>query len=67
MYYFNPEKPLRLAKFYGIGGIFNLAIQVLFTKPSILDSINKSACLIFFAQTAEPFALTLGVLSGSFV
>jgi len=32
MYYFNPEKPLRLAKFYGIGGTFNLAIQILFTS-----------------------------------
>jgi predicted phosphodiesterase len=36
MYYFNPEKPLRLAKFYGIGGIFNLAIQILFTRVSKL-------------------------------
>ena len=26
MYYFEAEKPLRLAKFYEIGGTFNLAI-----------------------------------------
>jgi hypothetical protein len=27
MYYLEPEKPLRLAIFYGIGGNFNLAIR----------------------------------------
>jgi len=29
LYYFNPEKPHHLAKFDGIGGTFNLAIQQL--------------------------------------
>jgi hypothetical protein len=31
MYNFLPEKPLRLAIFYGIGETFNLAIRILFT------------------------------------
>ncbi len=34
MYDFEPEKPLRLAKFYGIGKTFNLAICALFTTLS---------------------------------
>jgi hypothetical protein len=40
MYYFNPEKPLRLAKFYGIDGIFNLAIRILFTRVSRLSYLE---------------------------
>ena len=34
MYYLGSEKPLRLAKFYGIDGTFNLAIRILFTSSS---------------------------------
>jgi len=34
MYDFLPEKSLRLAIFYGIGGIFILAIWILFTRAS---------------------------------
>ncbi len=37
MYNLEPEKPLCLAKFYGIGGIFNLAILLLFTGPLSFD------------------------------
>jgi len=41
MYDFLSEKPLRLAKFYGMGGTFNLAILILFTRASI-DGFAKS-------------------------
>jgi hypothetical protein len=34
MYDFLPEKSLRLAKFYGIGETFILAIWILFTRAS---------------------------------
>jgi len=41
MYDFLSEKSLRLAIFYGIGGTFNLAIWVLFTRASIVSSEKK--------------------------
>jgi len=39
MYDFLSEKSLRLAKFYGIGGTFILAIWILFTRASNLNAL----------------------------
>jgi hypothetical protein len=41
MYNFLSEKQLRLAKFYSIGGTFNLAILILFTRASVLMTSEK--------------------------
>jgi len=40
MYDFLSEKSRRLAIFYGIGGIFNLALWILFTKALMINDLR---------------------------
>jgi hypothetical protein len=45
LYYFEPEKKIRLAKFYAIGGAFNLAILIFLQfYQTILSDVKYYRC-----------------------